>query len=112
MLVSDYNAIAELIHHGVAADMAEAAALALKAGIDIDMMANAYHDGLPVALERGLVTMDDIDASVRRVLMLKEQLGLFDDPYRRGGGGKRHGPGRPPPAGARSRDPLRRAFEE
>ena len=55
MVVSDYNAIAELIHHGVAADMAEAAALALKAGIDIDMMANAYHDGLPVALERGLV---------------------------------------------------------
>ena len=56
MLVSDYNAIAELIHHGVAADMAEAAALALNAGVDIDMMANAYRDGLPVALERGLVT--------------------------------------------------------
>ena len=64
--------------------MVEAAALALKAGIDIDMMANAYHDGLPAALERGLVTMDDIDTSVRRVLLLKEQLGLFDEPYRRG----------------------------
>jgi len=85
VLVSDYNAIAELIHHGVAADLVEAAALALKAGIDIDMMANAYHDGLPAALERGLVTMADIDMSVRRVLKLKEQLGLFDDPYRRGG---------------------------
>jgi beta-glucosidase len=84
VLVSDYNAIAELIHHGIAADLVEAAALALKAGIDIDMMANAYHDGLPGALERGLVTMDDIDASVRRVLLLKEQLGLFDEPYRRG----------------------------
>lgn len=85
VLVSDYNAIAELIHHGVAADLVEAAALALKAGIDIDMMANAYHDGLPAALQRGLVAMADIDASVRRVLRLKEQLGLFDDPYRRGG---------------------------
>ncbi|MES2255005.1 MAG: glycoside hydrolase family 3 N-terminal domain-containing protein [Pseudomonadota bacterium] len=85
VLVSDYNAIAELIHHGVAADLTEAAALALQAGIDIDMMANAYHDGLPQALERGLVAMTDIDASVRRVLRLKEQLGLFDDPYRRGG---------------------------
>ncbi len=85
VLVSDYNAIAELIHHGVAADLVEAAALALKAGVDIDMMANAYHDGLPIALARGLVTMADIDASVRRVLRLKEQLGLFEDPYRRGG---------------------------
>ena len=70
VLVSDYNAIAELIHHGVAADLMEAAALALKAGIDIDMMANAYHDGLPAALQRGLVTMADIDTSVRRVLRL------------------------------------------
>jgi len=85
VLISDYNAIAELIHHGVAADLVEAAALALKAGIDMDMMANAYHDGLPVALQRGLVTMADIDTAVRRVLKLKEQLGLFDDPYRRGG---------------------------
>ncbi len=84
VLVSDYNAIAELIHHGVAADMVEAAALALKAGIDIDMMANAYHDGLPGALARGLVTMEEIDTAVRRILVLKEQLGLFDEPYRRG----------------------------
>lgn len=85
VLISDYNAIAELINHGVAADVVEAAALALKAGIDIDMMANAYNDGLPGALERGLVTMDEIDTAVRRVLVLKEQLGLFEDPYRRGG---------------------------
>lgn len=84
VLISDYNAIAELIRHGVAADLAEAAALALKAGVDMDMMANAYRDGLPVALKRGLVTMADIDASVRRVLILKEQLGLFDNPYARG----------------------------
>lgn len=83
VLVSDYNAIGELIRHGVAADLVEAAVLALNAGIDIDMMADAYRKGLPVALERGLVTMDQIDASVRRVLKLKEQLGLFDDPYRR-----------------------------
>src|SRR3984957_2291574 len=84
VLISDYNAIAELIHHGVAADLAEAAALALKAGVDMDMMANAYRDGLPVALKRGLVTMADIDVCVRRVLTLKEQLGLFDNPYGRG----------------------------
>ena len=84
VIISDYNAVAELIHHGIAADLAEAAAHALKAGVDIDMMADAYRRGLPVALERRLVTMAEIDESVRRVLTLKEQLGLFDDPYRRG----------------------------
>ncbi len=84
VIVSDYNAIAELMHHGIAADLADAAALALKAGVDIDMMADAYRRGLPVALERGIVTMAEIEESVRRVLTLKERLGLFDDPYRRG----------------------------
>src|SRR6202795_3002513 len=84
VIVSDYNAIAELMHHGIAADLADAAALALKAGVDIDMMSHAYQRGLPIALERGRVTVAEIDESVRRVLTLKEQLGLFDDPYRRG----------------------------
>ena len=84
VVISDYNAIAELINHRVAGDVAEAAALALNAGVDIDMTSNAYVRGLPEALERGLVSMTSIDASVRRVLTLKERLGLFDDPYRRG----------------------------
>lgn len=83
VLVSDYNAVAELMAHGIASDLPEAAALAIKAGVDIDMMATAYTRGLPVALERGLVAIADIDASVRRVLALKEALGLFDDPYRK-----------------------------
>ena len=84
VIVSDYNAVAELIHHGIAADLAQAAALALKAGVDIDMMANAYRHGLPIALDRGWVSVADIDESVRRVLTLKWKLGLFADPYRRG----------------------------
>src|ERR1700677_3725623 len=84
VLISDYNAVAELLNHGVAADLVEAAALALNAGVDIDMTSGAYVQSLPAALERGLVTMATIDASVRRVLKLKERLGLFDDPYRRG----------------------------
>lgn len=84
VLISDYNAIGELIHHGVAEDLVEAAALALDAGVDIDMMSDAYRKGLPIALERGLVTIKQIDTAVRRVLKLKEQLGLFDDPYHRG----------------------------
>ncbi len=84
VLISDYNAIGELIKHGVAADLVEAAVLALKAGVDIDMMADAYRKGLPVALDRGLVTMDEIDVCVRRVLTLKQRLGVFEEPYRRG----------------------------
>jgi beta-glucosidase len=83
VIISDYNAIRELLNHGVAADLPAAAALALHAGVDIDMMADGYRHGLPVALERGLVSMEQIDAAVRRVLRLKEQLGLFDDPYNR-----------------------------
>jgi len=84
VVISDYNAIAELIHHGIAADLPHAATLALKAGVDIDMMADAYRRGLPEALARGWVTMAQIDTAVRRVLTLKERLGLFEDPYRRG----------------------------
>ena len=83
VIISDYNAIAELIPHGVAGDLVEAAALALNAGVDIDMMAYAYEKGLPEALERGLVTLEVIEVAVARVLDLKERLGLFEDPYRR-----------------------------
>ena len=101
VLISDYNAIAELINHRVAGDVAEAAALALNAGVDIDMTSNAYVRGLPEALERGLVSMAGIDASVRRVLRLKELLGLFDEPYRRGSPG-------PQRAGAARRRELAR----
>jgi beta-glucosidase len=84
VVISDYNAIAELLNHGVAADLVEAAALALNAGVDIDMTSGAYVQCLPEALNRGLVTMAAIDACVLRVLKLKERLGLFEDPYRRG----------------------------
>jgi beta-glucosidase len=84
VIVSDYNAVAELMRHGIAADLAQAAALALNAGVDIDMTSGAYIQCLPEALNRGLVTVTTIDASVRRVLALKERLGLFDDPYQRG----------------------------
>lgn len=84
VIVTDYHAIAELMRHGIAADLAEAAALALKAGVDIDMMSDAYRRGLPLALERGAISVAEIDEAVRRVLTLKQRLGLFDDPYRRG----------------------------
>ncbi len=77
VIVSDYNALAELLRHGVAADFCDAAALAVAAGVDIDMMSGVFHKGLPRALAQGRVFMEDIDASVRRLLTLKQRLGLF-----------------------------------
>ena len=100
------------MHHGVAADLAEAAALALKAGVDIDMMAGAYGSGLPIALERGLVTMALVDAAVRRVLVLKERLGLFDDPYRGAGAESAAMRGRAAGPGARGGRQKRGAAEK
>ena len=94
VLISDYNAVAELITMAWRRTSSRLRRLALKAGVDIDMTSTAYVQGLPDALERGLVTMAAIDASVRRVLELKERLGLFDDPYRRGSAGPRRRPGR------------------
>ncbi len=84
VIVSDFCAVRELIAHGVAADAAEAAALALNAGVDIDMASGVYLEGLPEALARGLVLPEQIDAAVRRVLDLKLRLGLFDRPFERG----------------------------
>ena len=64
IVVSDYTAVVELIAHGVAGDIAEASALALKSGVDIDMQDEAYVRGLPDALKRGLV--DDGETSTAR----------------------------------------------
>lgn len=109
IVISDYNAIAELINHGVAHDLVEAAVLALKAGIDIDMMSGAYEQGLPVALERGLVTMAEIDMAVRRVLRMKHAMGLFKNPLR-GIEKQSPGPDAIPAHRASARDAARRSL--
>ncbi|MBO7082797.1 MAG: glycoside hydrolase family 3 C-terminal domain-containing protein [Bacteroidales bacterium] len=82
VVFSDLNAVNALYAtHHVAADPAEAAALALKAGVDIDLGGYNYGGFLKEALQRGLVTEADIDRAVRRVLQLKIDLGLFENPY-------------------------------
>ena len=82
VVFADLNAVNALYAtQHVAADPAEAAALALKAGVDIDLGGYNYGGFLKEALRRGLVTEADIDRSVRRVLQLKYDLGLFDHPY-------------------------------
>ena len=82
VLISDWGAVAELINHGVAGDLQGAADLALKAGVDIDMMGYAYAKYLEKAAELDSTTAQLIDESARRVLELKDKLGLFTDPYR------------------------------
>jgi beta-glucosidase len=83
VIVSDYGAIAELIAHGVARDLVEASALALRAGVNVDMASDAFARGLPEALRAGTVDLAAIDRAVGRILDLKWRLGLMDDPFLR-----------------------------
>lgn len=82
LVVSDYTADEELIAHGYAADDRDAAKKAFTAGVDMSMQSGLYNKWLPDLVEKGDVPVAQVDAAVGRVLMLKEQLGLFDNPYR------------------------------
>jgi beta-glucosidase len=81
-VVSDYTADQELVAHGYAEDDRQAAKLAFLAGVDMSMASDLYNKHLPGLVAAGEVPMAALDASVRRVLMVKEMLGLFDNPYR------------------------------
>ncbi|WP_026824417.1 glycoside hydrolase family 3 N-terminal domain-containing protein [Exiguobacterium marinum] len=81
VLISDWTAIKELIHHGVAETLKDAGELALRAGVDIDMMSGAYTNHLEAVLADG-VDEALLDEAVLRILKLKKELGLFDNPYR------------------------------
>ena len=80
---SDHGAILELIKHGVAGDTRQAAKLAINAGVDLSMNDAVYGAQLPALLRDGEVTAATLDASVRHVLRMKYDLGLFHDRYRR-----------------------------
>jgi beta-glucosidase len=80
-VVSDYTAIMELMHHGVALDAATAAEKAMNAGVDVDMMSHLYDTQLPALIRSGRVLMPVVDEAVRRVLRVKFALGLFEHPY-------------------------------
>lgn len=82
LIVSDYTAIPELVHHGVAADEREAACLAFRAGVDIDLVGECYIRYLPALVAEGRVAESEIDAACRRVLAAKQKLDLFAQPYR------------------------------
>lgn len=79
-VVSDWESVAELIQHGVAGDRAQAAATALHAGVDMDMVSGAYVETLAESLKNGKVPQNEIDEAVRRILRVKHRAGLFDQP--------------------------------
>lgn len=82
VLISDWGAVKELVPHGVAADEKEAAILALNASVDIEMMTMCYMDTLEASIEAGEIEEALVDEAVLRILNLKNDLGLFENPYR------------------------------
>lgn len=81
-VISDWGSIGEMVPHGVAADLKEAARMAVIAGNDMDMESRAYVPHLIALVESGQVEESLVDEAVRRILRVKFALGLFDDPYR------------------------------
>jgi beta-glucosidase len=81
-IVTDYGSINELIPHGVASDPAQAAELSINAGVDMDMQGSAFLNQIAALVKSNKVSEETIDNAVRRILIAKYKLGLFDDPYR------------------------------
>lgn len=103
LVVSDWTSVAELIPHGVAANLADAGRVALTAGVDMDMMSSSYvSDSMAAVVRAGRIPMAVVDTAVMRVLRAKLRMGLFRDPYR----------ARTAPPMAESRALARRAARE
>jgi beta-glucosidase len=81
-VVSDWGSINEICTHGVAPNKKEAAYLAMKAGSDMDMEGDCYFGHLKELVAEGRIDESLIDDAVKRILKIKFELGLFDDPYR------------------------------
>jgi beta-glucosidase len=81
-VVSDYTGINEMVNHGVVKDEKEAGELAFNAGMDMDMQGSIFQRFLKQSVKEGKVREADINLAVKRILHLKYDLGLFDDPYK------------------------------
>ena len=82
VLISDWAAIGEMINHGYAEDQKDAALKGMNSCVDIDMCSGCYSGHLEELVKEGAVSMKAIDEAVLRVLTMKNDLGLFEDPYR------------------------------
>ncbi|WP_408071279.1 beta-glucosidase BglX [Butyrivibrio sp. JL13D10] len=81
VLISDWGAIGEMVPWGFAKDLKDAARLAIEAGVDIDMCTESYAANLKDLIESGDIDVKLLDEAVFRILNLKNELGLFEDPY-------------------------------
>ncbi|HEX9096156.1 MAG TPA: glycoside hydrolase family 3 N-terminal domain-containing protein [Candidatus Dormibacteraeota bacterium] len=81
VVVSDWRGVGELVEHGVAVDLRDAAAQAIRAGVDVDMVSGAYAAHLGELVESGVVPVALLDDAVRRILRMKLRRGLFEQPY-------------------------------
>ena len=81
MTVSDANAIAECVNHGIAEDKSDASRQAIEAGMDMDMSSNSYSESLVQLVQNGAVKEEVLDRAVADVLRIKCELGLFEHPY-------------------------------
>ncbi len=82
VVISDYNAIGEFLKHGIFDNEKDAARAAFSVGCDIEMVSNTYLHHLKELIEEGVFTEEQLDEAVLRMLELKNELGLFEDPYR------------------------------
>lgn len=82
VVISDYAAVNELIAHGVCENQKEAAQKAFECGCDIEMCTTAYFNYLEELVNEGVFTTEELDEAVLRVLKLKDDLGLFENPYK------------------------------
>ncbi|MFN7821516.1 MAG: glycoside hydrolase family 3 N-terminal domain-containing protein [Bacteroidota bacterium] len=82
IVVSDWGSVGEMVNHGFAADLADAAKKAILAGCDMDMESRAYSAHLAALVKKKEVDIKLLDDAVRRILRKKFELGLFEDPYR------------------------------
>lgn len=82
VLISDWASVGELIPHGIAKDLKQAGELAIQAGVDIEMMTGGYLNYLNELIDEGKVSEELLNEAVWRILTLKNELGLFENPYR------------------------------
>lgn len=79
--MSDWASVTQMVNHGFAEDDKHAAAIAINAGVDMEMATTSYYDNIKTLLDKKMITMQQIDDAVRNILRVKYRLGLFDNPY-------------------------------
>lgn len=82
IIISDYSAVEDIVKHGITPSEKEAAEIAFKNGVNIEMVSTLYINWLEELIDEGKISEEKLDEAVLRVLELKEKLGLFEDPYR------------------------------